>query len=99
MREGPRERERIPSRLRSGNTEPDAGLELTDCEIMTGAETKRWALNQLSRPGAPPRPFHVAVLQGAAGTLEPSFPAESGCMNHFLLCMGPALELCPHLSL
>ena len=35
-----REREGDPeleagSRLRAGSTEPDAGLELTDCEIMT----------------------------------------------------------------
>ena len=32
-REG--ERERIPSKLRAISVEPDAGLELTNCEIMT----------------------------------------------------------------
>ena len=30
-----REKERIPSRLPTVSTEPDAGLELTDCEITT----------------------------------------------------------------
>ena len=29
------------SRLRAVSTEPDAGLELTDCEIMTWAEVSR----------------------------------------------------------
>ena len=33
-REGDTELE-ADSRLRAGSTEPDAGLELTDCEIMT----------------------------------------------------------------
>ena len=32
---GGAERERIPSRLCDVSTEPYAGLELTDCEIMT----------------------------------------------------------------
>ena len=36
-REGDTESE-AGSRLRAVSTEPDAGLELTDCEIMTGAE-------------------------------------------------------------
>ena len=37
MREGQRERgrERIPSRLSAVSAEPDAGLELTDREIVT----------------------------------------------------------------
>ena len=30
-----RERERIPSRLRAGSTEPEVGLEVTNREIMT----------------------------------------------------------------
>ena len=33
--EGQREREGIPSRLHTINTEPDVGPELTNCEIMT----------------------------------------------------------------
>ena len=33
--EGQRERERILSRLHAVSTEPDLGLELTNCEIMT----------------------------------------------------------------
>ena len=34
-RERERERERVPSRLHAVSTEPDTGLELTNCEIMT----------------------------------------------------------------
>ena len=34
-REREREREKIPSRLCTVSTEPDAGLDLTVCEIMT----------------------------------------------------------------
>ena len=30
-----REKERIPSRLHTTSTEPDVGLKLTDCEIVT----------------------------------------------------------------
>ena len=30
-----REKERIPSRLQAVSAEPDAGLKLTNCEIMT----------------------------------------------------------------
>ena len=33
------------------STEPDAGLELMNCEIMTWAETKSQMLNQLSHAG------------------------------------------------
>ena len=38
------------SRLRAVSTEPDAGLELTKREIMTGTEVRH---NRLSHPGAP----------------------------------------------
>ena len=34
-RERERERERITNRIRAASTEPDAGVELTNCEIMT----------------------------------------------------------------
>ena len=34
-REREREREKIPSRLCAVSAEPDVGLELTNCEIMT----------------------------------------------------------------
>ena len=34
-RERERKKERIPSRLRTVSVEPDVGLELTNCEIMT----------------------------------------------------------------
>ena len=46
-----REREKIPSRLRAVSTEPDAGLKLTKCEIMTWAEVGR--LTDGAIPGAP----------------------------------------------
>ena len=39
------ERERVPSRLHAVSTKPDAGLKLTNHEIMTCAETKSWRLN------------------------------------------------------
>ena len=45
-------RERIPSRLCSVSTEPDAGLELTNREIMTLVEIKSQMLNWLSLPDA-----------------------------------------------
>ena len=47
------EEERLPSRLHAVTTEPDAGLELTNCETMTWAETKSQTFNQLSHPGTP----------------------------------------------
>ena len=46
------DRERIPSRLFSVSTQPDAALELTNHEVMTRAKTKSWTLSQLSYPGA-----------------------------------------------
>ena len=67
MRERERERERerrwgrgrergkgrIPSRLCSQSAEPDAGLKLTNCEILTWAKVQSGTFNQLSHPGAP----------------------------------------------
>ena len=35
------------------NAEPHAGLDPTNCEIMTRAETKSRVLHRLSHPGAP----------------------------------------------
>ena len=43
-----RGRQRIPSRLHTVNTEPDAGLKLTNFEIMTWAKIKSQTLNRLS---------------------------------------------------
>ena len=51
-----RERERgdrIPSRLLTVSTEPDARLELTNREIVTSAEIESWMLNRLSHPDTP----------------------------------------------
>ena len=52
-RERERETERKPSGLHAASTEPEAGLEPTNCEIMTRGETKSRTLNRLSHPGAP----------------------------------------------
>ena len=40
-----RERERISSTLCTVSTEPDTGLKLTNCEIMTQAKIRRLTLN------------------------------------------------------
>ena len=65
-RERERERrERIPSRLCAVSTEPDAGLELPNLEIMTRAETKSWAPNWLSLLGTQetePRRLPISFL-------------------------------------
>ena len=53
MREGERNRKRIPSRLHAVDAEPDVGLELTNREIPTGAEIKSQTLNRLGHPGIP----------------------------------------------
>ena len=57
--------ERIPSRLRVVSTEPDTGLDLTNREIMTPAETQSQVLNRLSHaaPPHPPHPFLSRFLQ------------------------------------
>ena len=59
-----RRRETIPSSLREISIEPDAGLNLANCEIMTPAEIKSWTFNQLSHPGAPkPTSFFKEYLR------------------------------------
>ena len=50
---GRERRGRIPSRLRAVSTEPDAGLELTNCKTMTWAETKSRRLRWVRHPGTP----------------------------------------------
>ena len=47
-----RVRERIPSRFHTISTESSAGLEPTNHEVTTRAETQSRTLNQLSHPGA-----------------------------------------------
>ena len=63
-REGQREKERekIPSRPRTVSTGPSAGLEPTNCEIMTGAKIRSQTLNRLSHLGAPPLTFVMTLL-------------------------------------
>ena len=67
-RDAERGRERIPSRLCTVSTQPEGGLELTDCEIMTRAKIKSWTLNRLSHPGAPVLTYRLVPL-----TLEYKF--------------------------
>ena len=45
--------ERIPNSLLTFSTEPDAGLDVTNREIMIWAEIKNQTLNRLSHPGIP----------------------------------------------
>ena len=45
--------ERLPRRLHAVSTEPKVGLEFMKYEIMTWAQTKSQALNQLSHAGTP----------------------------------------------
>ena len=52
-RAGEGQRERISSRLHTVSLEPDAGLELTNHEVMTLAETRSQTLNRLSHPDTP----------------------------------------------
>ena len=52
-----REKERIASRLHAVSSESNTGLDLTNQEIMTWAETKSWTPNRLSHPGAPHKDF------------------------------------------
>ena len=58
-----REGDRIPSRLHAASAEPEAGLELMNCEIMTWAATNGQMLNRLSQPGAPPLRILYYVFQ------------------------------------
>ena len=48
-----RGRDRTPRRCLTVRAEPNAGLDLTNREIMTWAKIKSWTLNRLSHPGAP----------------------------------------------
>ena len=48
-----RESERESQAASALSTEPNVGLEPTNCEIMTRAKTKSRMLNCLSHPGAP----------------------------------------------
>ena len=52
QRERGGERERIPSRLHDVSPEPKVGLNLMNCEIMTGDKIKSQTLNQPNPPGA-----------------------------------------------
>ena len=71
--EAERGRDRIPSRPCTISTEPDAGLELTNCEIMTSAKIKSPTLNQLHHSCTPPRLFFKYLTFTLPLTLEKQF--------------------------
>ena len=63
--EGQRAREtesEAGSRLQAVSTEPDRGLKLTDCEIVTYDMRRSQMLNQLSHPGAPTICIIICIL-------------------------------------
>ena len=62
-REREKERERIPSRLHVVSTEPNAGLEHTNYEIMTWADTES-DLSLTEPPSCPTFPFSCHKLGG-----------------------------------
>ena len=74
-------RQRIPSRLHIDSTEPDMGLNPTNCEIMTRAKIKSRMLNQLSHPGAPILCIFLNMYLMPASPGEQGFPA----ISHVLL--------------
>ena len=84
MRVGGRDRERgrdrIPSRLRAVRTEPNAGLDLRNHEIMTWAS---WMLNRQSHPGAPAI-FHVLTANSEINIYESLFLFQNCIVNCFL---------------
>ena len=83
-RETERERERISSRLQAVSTEPDAGLELLNCEIMTWAEIMSLMLTDWATQ-APLLGMYVFltqwVISSKAWIFYPSFPPV------FLYCL------------
>ena len=54
---GEKGRERILSGFHTVSAEPDMGLDLTNCEIVTRAEIESQVLHPLSHPGASVSPF------------------------------------------
>ena len=52
-------RKRISTWLCAVSTQPDAGLHLSNCEVMTSAKIKKRTPNQLSHPGAPELEFKM----------------------------------------
>ena len=59
-----RGKERLSSRVHTLSTEPDTGLNPTNCEIMIWAEIKYWMLNQLSEPPRRTPSANVSNFQG-----------------------------------
>ena len=53
MSRGGAERERIPRRPHTASTEPEAGLDLMKCEIVTSAKVNSQIPDGLSHLGAP----------------------------------------------
>ena len=65
-----RGRERILSRFRVVSTEPNIGVDLMSCEIMTWAKIKSQMLSQLSHSGAPKLKLLIRASQEEEGKSE-----------------------------
>ena len=51
-----------PKQLLAVSTEPDMGLELTNCEIKVEAKIESWMLNQLSHPSTQELDFYYLII-------------------------------------
>ena len=78
---------RTPSRLRTVSAEPDAGLDPTNREIMTGAKTKSQTLNRMS-PQAPLYGVFINIsskrhaVECVRYTKDPTKDSNAREMNH-----------------
>ena len=72
-----RGRERILSRLHIVSTEPEAGHDPMNREIMIWAQTKSWMLNQLSHPSVPKTHFVIPSVTGDTKLLNPHIMAAA----------------------
>ena len=85
-----RGRQRIPSRLRAVRMEPGSELELTGCEIMTWATSKRQTLTQLSHPG--PLGLYLSYNKSQRGWVNKKIKSSiKVTRGEWLLILGPPL--------
>ena len=90
-----RGRERIPSRLHIASVEPNAGLELTNHEIMTWAKINSWMLNRLSHPGTPSNTYFILVYT----KLHWSEHLSIHLCFYICMCLWRCLKWCsPHVN-
>ena len=87
-----RETKRIPSRLCTVTTEPDAGLAFTNCKIVTWAEIKSWTLHWWNHPGAP-FPFSFGGFRSTSLTNFDQYTLVSSIKDKFSTCILPSISL------